>query len=227
MPTLTVRDYLELEGIGEAELAARVGVKPDSVGRRVRGSDPMPRKWARALGLELDEDHETRDGAAPREPDGEQGRGAGLGDDNGRAHDAPPTRPADARVRPEPASQLFDASSFASMVASIYGTAGGMVAGSDPFLGQAIVDHADAAGDAWGKWAAANPRVVAWLERMMIGTPAGEVIGVHVAIAFAYFLARSEHSRLIREHAAAEAAEAEPAPADAFAGFGAAAPAAD
>ena len=58
-------------------------------------------------------------------------------------------------------------------------------------LAEVIQAHAAPAGQAWAHWIESEPKVAALIQRMMIGTPLGEVIGVHVGIVFSYTLARS------------------------------------
>lgn len=72
---------------------------------------------------------------------------------------------------------------------------------NDPMLAGIIYDNAPAAGLAWSHWIESEPKVAALLQRMMIGTPLGEVIGVHVAIVFAYVLARSAAKRVAADAA--------------------------
>lgn len=192
---VTVEQFLQEKGWSPDELAARIGRKVQTVERRMRGEKgdtTMPESWLQALSL-----------AEQAHGDGLETNGTG-----GRASETPPSRPEGAQVRPD-ADPVFPGSTldFASVkeaVTSIYATAGELVAPSDAALGGALIQYAEPAGAAWARWAAANPRLAAWLEKMMVGTPAGEVIGVHVGIAFAYFMARSAESQRIRAAAAAD-----------------------
>ena len=77
---------------------------------------------------------------------------------------------------------------------------------ADPLLADVIDEHAAQAGAAWAHWIESEPKVAALLQRLMIGTPLGEVIGVHVAIVFTYTVARAAYRDAARERTEGEAA---------------------
>jgi hypothetical protein len=106
-----------------------------------------------------------------------------------RESDAAPVAPADAPR--QTITPTIDYSAVAGYIEGAYRLASQMaVRQSDPLLAAVIDEHAAAAGVAWAHWVESEPKVAALLQRMMIGTPLGEVIGVHVGIVFSYTLAR-------------------------------------
>lgn len=135
-------------------------------------------------------------------PPGEDDSGATP--EPGRAEEMPPRPPPGARVvSPQPSD--LDYASLEGHIAGLYKLAAKGVESGDPALCMAIDRHADQAGHAWVVWIRSEPRVAELLRRLMIGTPLGEVIGVHVSIVFAYIFARDA----VRRMAAAEAAAAD------------------
>lgn len=117
-----------------------------------------------------------------------------------REHEQAPRRPAGARIG-EVAE--LDYAKIGEYITGVYKLAGQTVRANDEALANAIDGHAEVAGDAWQKWIRSEPKVAAVLQRMMIGTPLGEVIGVHVSIVFAYVLARGALRDLERDRARA------------------------
>lgn len=123
---------------------------------------------------------------------------------------APPTREKEHAPRRPPGGKVqqvdLDYAQVQEMIEGAYLLAGQTVSANDPALAMAINEHAAKAGLAWSHWIRSEPKVAALLQRLMIGTPLGEVIGVHVSIVFAYVLARGAQAELARERAAAAAA---------------------
>jgi hypothetical protein len=113
---------------------------------------------------------------------------------------ASPRRPPGGKIQPVE----LDYGSLQEYIEGAYKLAGQTVRTNDPYLGDAIDEHAHKAGVAWCKWVRSEPKVAALLQRLMIGTPLGEVIGVHVSIVFAYVLARGAAREFARAQAAAE-----------------------
>lgn len=178
---MTLRELLERHGLTKDELADRIGVAAKTVHNKALDKD-VPDVWLERLesraarGPDPLEDDVTLDGA-------------------GRAEELPPRPPLGARVvEPPPVESVVDFSGLAEYVASAYRLSAEYVV-ADPLLADSINRHADAAGRAWAKWAESEPRVAAWLQRMMVGTPLGEVIAVHVGIGAGYFLARAAVAR--------------------------------
>lgn len=205
--SITVRDYLEREGLTVEELAEQLDLAPSTVRRRVLAVDQtsrramMAKKWLFKLGAELPDDayrqRDPDDGRLPGEENLEPG--------GGREWERTPQAPKGARVeKPPPA---MDLSTFAGYVEGAYKLAGDAIGATDPALAAAVDSHAEAAGKAWARWVESEPKVRALLERAMVGTPLGEVIGVHVAIAFAYFMSRKAMRQVVEQQAADDAAD--------------------
>lgn len=121
-----------------------------------------------------------------------------------------PTPPSGARVvptsAPEGAAQL-DYRAIQGYVEGAYKIAAKVSRErGDKVLADVIDEHASPAARAWARWVESEPRVAELLRKLLVGTPAGEVIAVHVSIVFSYTLARGAAARL-----AADAAEREPA----------------
>lgn len=201
---MRVAEYLDREGIDAEELARRLGHKSSSrVSQELAREGDMLESWRRRLALE--------DEPIPV----------------GREHEEAPQPPPGAPVFDAPPSPTagLDLSAFAGYVEGAYKLGAYTIRDTEPLLAKAIEDHATQAGEAWAKWVESEPRVKALLERMMVGTPLGEVIAVHVGIGFSYFLARSAQARALadlqrEQHAAGGPVEDEEKvePAAAFAG---------
>ena len=202
---MKVDELLEATGISGAELARRLNYNAETVyGRRRDGLD-IPAHWwprLREAGMDVSawEVTESVGGggarrAAPR-PRAEEAQDGAF-----REWDSTPTPPSDALyVQPV----RIDYSKVQGYIEGAYKLAAEYaIKDSDPILADCIYTHAEQAGEAWAKWIESEPRVAALIQRLMIGTPLGEVIGVHVTIVFAYVLARSAAARI----AAAAAAE--------------------
>lgn len=189
---MLVKEWLEQNEVSADELADRLGLKASSVIRRVRAKDEqaeMPLRWLRQL-----------DGAQDEGPPSN-----GVLMDDGRVTETPPSKPAGASVRKPEQAAVVDMSTVAGYIEGAYTLAAHTIEGTDPALAAAVAGHAKQAGDAWAKWIESEPKVKALLERMMVGTPLGEVIGVHVGIGFAYFMSRSAYKKAIEDAAAAAA----------------------
>lgn len=197
-PNMTIRELRDRYGVTSEELAELVGVEPDRIVRNP--SKKVNMAWTETLvaaGLDPQAEAETPE----PELDGEPPAGIGA--------DRPPRAPDDARIHVHvpPRAPSFDSSLLADHIEGIYRVAAHAVGTSDPSLEAAIAEHAAKAGVAWARWVESEPKVQALLARLMVGTPMGEVIGVHVSIVFAYVVARSvERERIAREHAPGEPA---------------------
>lgn len=198
---MKIADFLEREGLSGKQLASLLGYSnSESVNARRRRDEDIPEAWLprlRELGYHVN-------GAAGGPAEGAAGAGAGAGaeEDVKRVWEQPPAPPEDA-PRWEPVH--IDYSQVAGYIEGAYRLAARIaVEQYDPLLAGAIDERAADAGRAWAHWIESEPRVAALLQRLMIGTPLGEVIGVHAAIIFAYVLARSA----AREVAAAAAPSA-------------------
>jgi hypothetical protein len=186
---MLVSEYLERYGLTEDDMAARLGLSAHGI--KSYRTREMPPRWLATLGsapVVVDE-APTDDSSPFVDNEGQEPRE--------RTAQHTPHRPAGGTVVGPP----LDYSALAGYIEGAYKLGGHTLGVKDPVLGSAIEANAQAAGAAWAKWVRSEPKVAALLQRMMIGTPMGEVIGVHLSIAFAYFLARGA----VRDARAAEA----------------------
>ncbi len=61
----------------------------------------------------------------------------------------------------------------------------------DEILMDVVNVHADEAAAAWADWIQSEPKVAAFLQKMMVGTPAGKLVYVHVSMGVGYAFARA------------------------------------
>lgn len=209
---MTLGELCELTGLSKQQLAERLGAElglaEDTIIRKAY-SRTVPRHWLAALDL-----------TAPDELDADTV--ASMRNGNGRESELPPQPPPGARIETPPrpsAPDELDFSAISSYIEGAYKLGAHAVRDSDALLADSIEAHAAPAGQAWAKWVESEPKVAALLRRMMVGTPMGEVIAVHVGIGFSYFLARSAVSRFEREQARAAAAATDAGPAGADGSF--------
>lgn len=144
-------------------------------------------------------DRPDSDPGAPREPPSQQPPELDGDDPGGRAAERQPSRPPGAPVH-VPAT--VDYGKVASYIEGLYVMGAKGVERANPVACTVITNHAKPAGKAWADWIRSEPSVAAWIERLMIGTPLGEVIGVHFSMVVAYVFAQ----RLAADAAAAAAA---------------------
>lgn len=118
-----------------------------------------------------------------------------------RQAEMPPTRPAEGRVTPFPTTteeQPLNYKEIEGYISGIYRMSVKIVAPND-FIAQEVVNtHADEAAAAWAEWIKSEPKVAAFLQKMMVGTPAGKLIYVHVSMGVGYFFARAAAEDLQR-----------------------------
>lgn len=206
---MKIADFLEREGLTGAALSKALGYNgAEAVNARKRKDEEIPEDWhERLLGLGY---RDFGEGLTTYTPPPTDDAEALFRDQE------PPAAPDGARIA-EPPVQI-DYASVAGYISGAYSMAA-RFAVPDPLLAQVIEDHAEQAGQAWAHYIQSEPRVAALVQRMMIGTPLGEVIGVHVGIVFSYTLARTAARNIAADYArrtaggdvAAEAEEPGPA----------------
>ncbi len=189
---MKVADFLERNELSGKALATQLGyVGAESVNARRRNDEDIPEAWLprlAELGYNLDGIRQ----APLLDAISEQYRDAEA--------ETAPLAPEGALQAPRPV--VIDYATVAGYVEGAYKlTAQMAVRPADPLLADVIDEHAAQAGIAWAHWIESEPKVAALLQRLMIGTPLGEVIGVHVAIIFSYTVARSAY-RAAAERAA-------------------------
>lgn len=156
------------------------------------------------------------EGGAPGAGDGHRtGTGEQPPSQPRRAHERAPRKPPGGKVgaAPRPAGEVqLDFNAIKSYIEGAY-KLGGKVAAErgDVLLGAVIDEHATAAARAWVRWIESEPKVAEMLRKLMVGTPAGEVIAIHVSIVFSYTLARGAAERIAADEALRRVQE-QPAP---------------
>jgi hypothetical protein len=189
-----VAAFLEQHGLTQRGLADQLGFKnANTVGDRARKDLDIPETWYQKLSAagyhipEMDSDW-----APPVDTDiGQQFR----------AGESEP-RPPEGAPQAKPTYVGIDYGQVSGYIEGVYKLTGEMaIQPYDPLLAECITAHAESAGKAWAKWIESEPKVAALLQRLMVGTPMGEVIGVHFAIVFAYIMGRQAAERIARDHA--------------------------
>lgn len=110
-----------------------------------------------------------------------------------------PRKPEGGRVQAPPAGPAqLDFKAIQTYIEGAY-KLGGKVAfeRGDTLLAAVIDEHATPAARAWVRYIESEPKVAELLRKLMVGTPAGEVIAIHVSIVFSYVLARTAAEQLI------------------------------
>jgi len=183
---------LRSEGWTQARIAERFGVSPRTV-RTWLAPQATDEQVAQAL-------H-----AVPLEPPIDISGGP---DSGYRDADVPPTRPVDGTVfvPPTEGGDVLNYKDLEEYIAGAY-RMGAKLSG-DMILIDVVNVHANEAARAWAEWIRSEPKVAAWLQRMMIGTPAGKLIYIHVSMGVGYVFAKSAAAELQRRRAADESADA-------------------
>jgi len=196
-----VKAFREQHGLSQKAMAGLLGSKHGNlVGERERKDEDIPDHWIPKLEAKGYRVSGGGGRARPTTPGATGVPTTPVDDEAGstsyRDHDVPPTPPQDAPQAPPDLAQI-NYGQVAGYIEGAYVLAAKMlVEPADRVAAECITVHAGQAGVAWAKWIESEPKVAALLQRMMIGTPIGEVIGVHVAIVFAYVLARRASDQL-------------------------------
>lgn len=208
MARITVREYIGQAGMSVDELADRLGMRPNAVNLHIDRA--LPPRWEKILTGEIAPGPAKQKAKPEPEPvpveEGEM--------PSGREHDVPPARPDGGRVESPPVSLNYAA--LREHIEAGYTMVGAFLENSDPPLGMAVKGNAKKAGEAWAAWIQSEPKVAALLEKMMIATPLGEVIGVHISIGIGYYIGRRAYADAMEQRAADAQRASETA--DAFAG---------
>lgn len=194
-----VKDFLAHHELTQRGLADALGFKnANTVGDRARKDQDIPESWYQKLssaGYTIPE----MDGAWVPPVDTDVG-------ESFRKDEQEPVAPTGA-PQAKPDYVAINYKDVAGYIEGIYKLGGQMAIDPyDPLLAECIIKHSESAGQAWARWIESEPKVAAMLQRLMVGTPMGEVIGVHFAIVFAYVLGRQAANRIAADRAAAEAA---------------------
>lgn len=200
---MTVQEYLDFSQLSEESFAERVGIKVGAV--RLWKSREMPPKWdaaiqnsvnAKPVGLE------ELDRATDWEPVGETPT-SGV-----RETEYTPQPPKDARIVAPPKAAVSLATVRGYIVMIYEGGARVARQTGDGLAAETIERYTPDFADAWVAYLESKPELIAWLSKLQVGTPFGNLVGVHVIAAGSYVLAR-QTAISMASRAAADARAAE------------------
>lgn len=200
---MITRDYLHMAGLTKDQLAELVGLKTTSMITKKMDVE-MPKRWARLLDVTSDSpavDSDSSDARAHIPPTEDDVDWESLG----RGSENDPERPEGAETVVGP--QRIRLTTIEGYIQQIYGGAEYIARSrGDDIAADVIHRYTPEFAQAWVDYIQSDPRLLEYLERMMIGTPLGNLIGVHViaigSYAFARATARSITERFAEEQAA-------------------------
>lgn len=189
---MVTRDYLQQSGMSTVELSEILGHKTTSSITKKMDVE-MPKRWVRLL--------DERDGATPAV--------GGDSESNARAHTTPPIledgetdwerefrTEQDAPTMPDGLDpvigpQKIKLSTIEGYIQQIYGGAAYIAENrGDELAADVIRRYTPEFSEAWVDYIRSDPRLLAYLEKMMIGTPLGNLIGVHAIAIGSYTFAK-------------------------------------
>jgi hypothetical protein len=190
---MLTRDYLQQSGMNAVELSEILGHKTTSSITKKMDVE-MPKRWVRLL--------DERDGTT-------SAVGSGS-DDEARTHNSPPigengetdweqefrTEQNAPRIpgdtEPVVGPQRIKLSTVEGYIQQIYGGAAYIAENrGDALAADVIRRYSPELSEAWIDYIRSDPRLLEYLEKMMIGTPIGNLIGVHVIAIGSYVFARA------------------------------------
>lgn len=200
----TVSEYLGISGLSPEAFAERADIKPGAV--RLFMNRQIPPKWQaaiensiRAQPVSLDELNRVVDA----EPEPENWETL-----TERQSEHPPQPPPDAKLSAPPSTAISFRTVRGYIVAIYDGGAGVARKRGDFLAADTIERYTPQFADAWIAYLETKPEILQWFTKLQIGTPLGDLIGVHVIAAGSYVLARqtaiSMAERAAEERAAAE-----------------------
>lgn len=191
---MLTRDYLKQSGLTTFQLAEILGHKTTSMVTKKIDVE-MPKRWERLLDLEsnppavgLGDESEARS----QNPDEEFRQGENdphIPDDGVRV------------IGP----QKIRLDTVEGYIKQIYAGAGALARNRGDELAADVIDqYSPQFAEAWIDYIQSDPRFMEFLERLMIGTPLGNLIGVHVLAIGSYTFARVAARQLAGAYAEAE-----------------------
>lgn len=200
---MLVREFLHESGMTKEQMAEALGHKSTaSVTKKMETE--MPKRWARLL-----DDADSSSLSAVGDGEAESTTSApNLNDDweevSGRDGDQTPHKPEDAS--PVVGPQRIKLTTVRGYIEQIYGGAAYIAENrGDEIAADTIRRYSPEFADAWINYIESDPRIMEYLERLMIGTPLGNLIGVHVIAAGSYVFARATAREIARAFAAEQA----------------------
>lgn len=197
---MLVREYLASSGMNAVELSNLLGHKTtSSITKKM--DEEMPKRWVRLL------DSEPTPAAVE---DGNESEA--------RTHEFEPTEESQFREQSPPfdpdsdpivGPQKIKLTTVEGYINQIYGGAAYIARNRGDELAADVIDrYKPDFAEAWIEYIKSDPRLLEYLEKLMIGTPLGNLIGVHVIAIGSYAFARAAAAQIATAYA--DDREAEP-----------------
>lgn len=194
---MLTRDYLSQTGLTTFQLAEILGHKTTSMVTKKLDVD-MPKRWERMLDLE------DSSSAVGTEPDSEA-----------RSHNEPPSEFRQSEENNDPrmpddgvevvGPSRIRLDTIEGYITQIYGGAAALCTSrGDHLAAEVINNYSPQFAEAWVDYIRSDPRIMEFLERMMIGTPLGNLIGVHAIAVGSYTFARVAAKQVAAAYESAE-----------------------
>jgi hypothetical protein len=204
---MITKDYLSVSGLTPKELAEILGHQSTSMITKKMDVE-MPKRWAKLL-----DDRDSVPSAVGANPD----------DSERLAHDRPatgengeqdweqlfreneaPTPPLEHDTVIGP--QQIKLSTIDGYIRQIYGGAAYIARNrGDELAADVIERYTPEFSEAWIDYIKSNPQILEYLEKFMIGTPMGNLIGIHVIAIGSYGFARAAANQIAAAHRAESA----------------------
>lgn len=189
---MLVREYLHQSNTTKEQLAEFLGHQTTSSVTKKMDSE-MPKRWVRLLD---ESDGLSLTAVGENEPDEDSEREPNINDgdntwDNlGRESDNDPVRPDGANHVVGP--KTIKLSTVEDYIGKIYSGAAYIARDkfNDELASDVIIQYSPEFAEAWIEYIKSDPRIMAYLEKMLVGTPLGNLIGVHVIAIGSYTIAR-------------------------------------
>lgn len=194
---MVTRDYLQQSGLTTFQLAEILGHKTTSMVTKKLDVE-MPKRWERMLDLPSESPAVDSGDEFERAPD--------FPPEEFRAGENDPRMPDDGVEVIGPQRIRLD--TVEGYIKQIYGGAAYIARNRGDDLAAEVIDqYSPQFAEAWVEYIRSDPRIMELLERLMVGTPLGNLIGVHVIAIGSYTFARATARQIARAYAEAELAE--------------------
>lgn len=201
---MLTRDYLQQSGMSSVELSEILGHKTTSSITKKMDVE-MPKRWVRLLderdGATSAVGTNSNDGARTHidsPPIGENGETDW--EQEFRTEQDAPRIPGD--TEPVVGPQRIKLSTVEGYIQQIYGGAAYIAESrGDELAADVIRRYSPEFSEAWIDYIRSDPRLLEYLEKMMIGTPIGNLIGVHVIAIGSYAFARAAAGQIATAYA--------------------------
>lgn len=205
---MITKDYLSVSGLTPAELAEILGHQSTSMITKKMNVE-MPKRWAKllderdsvppAVDANPDESERLAHDRSPTSEDGEKDWEKLF-----RENEAP--TPPDGDYDPVIGPQQIKLSTVDGYIRQIYGGAAYIARNrGDELAADVIERYTPEFSEAWIDYIKSNPQILGYLEKLMIGTPMGNLIGIHVIAIGSYGFARAAANQIAAAHRAESA----------------------